>query len=380
MKLGFIVVVCTLVLSACGPKPQSPTPAGVESTKDPLVVTISSEMDKRFQSEPVTSSDITPYQQVPGRIEANERLVTRIGASVTGRITEVMAEVGDRIASGQPLAKIASPDLSQTQIAYLRASSGANLAERAVERARLLFQADVIGTAELQRRESELTMANAERRALSDQLRLMGLSAYAIDRLKDQGSLQAFAHVLSTQAGVVIERKVSNGQVAQPGDPLFTVADLNNVWVVGALPEQTARVVQVGQKVDIDVPALGGRKISGKIVYVGDTVSPETRTVTFRTQVDNPQRDLKPQMLANMRIQGESRRLLIVPQEAVVRENDQDYVYVRVAPGQYRFTRVELGNAYENVRPVTSGLNQGDWVVRQGAFHLHNERKRAEFQ
>jgi cobalt-zinc-cadmium efflux system membrane fusion protein len=102
--------------------------------------------------------------------------------------------------------------------------------------------------------------------------------------------------------------------------------------------------------------------------------------VTFRTQVDNLQRDLKPQMLANMRIQGESRHQLVVPQEAVVRETDQDYVYVRIAPGQYRFTRVELGNAHQDVRPVKSGLRQGDWVVRQGAFHLHNERKRAEFQ
>jgi len=123
--------------------------------------------------------------------------------------------------------------------------------------------------------------------------------------------------VVSTLSGVVIERKVSNGQVAQPGDPLFTVADLSKVWVVGDAPEQTARSVQVGQRVDIDVPALGGRQLSGKIVYVGDTVSPDTRTVPLRTQVDNPGRELKPQMLANMRIRGEVRRALVVPQEGV---------------------------------------------------------------
>jgi cobalt-zinc-cadmium efflux system membrane fusion protein len=249
-----------------------------------------------------------------------------------------------------------------------------------VERAKLLFQADVIGAAELQRRESELAVAKAESRALGDQLRLMGLSAQGLARLKEQGSLQPVGYVMASQAGIVIERKVSSGQVAQPGDPLFTVADLSNVWVVGALPEQTAKAVQVGQGVDIEVPALDGRKITGKIIYVGDTVSPETRTVTIRTQVDNSRRDMKPQMLATMRIRGEVRRQLVVSQESVIRENDHDHVYVRVDEGRYRLTQVQLDHAINDGRPVIKGLQENDQVVTHGAFHLHHERKRAEFQ
>jgi cobalt-zinc-cadmium efflux system membrane fusion protein len=185
---------------------------------------------------------------------------------------------------------------------------------------------------------------------------------------------------MASQAGIVIERKVSSGQVAQPGDPLFTVADLSNVWVVGALPEQTAKAVQVGQGVDIEVPALDGRKITGKIIYVGDTVSPETRTVTIRTQVDNSRRDMKPQMLATMRIRGEVRRQLVVSQESVIRENDHDHVYVRVDEGRYRLTQVQLDHAINDGRPVIKGLQENDQVVTHGAFHLHHERKRAEFQ
>jgi cobalt-zinc-cadmium efflux system membrane fusion protein len=95
------------------------------------------------------------------------------------------------------------------------------------------------------------------------------------------------------------------------------VADLSNVWVVGALPEQIARSVQTGQNVQIDVPALGltveETPISGKIIYVGDTVSPETRTVTIRTQVDNKDLALKPQMLATMKIQGAMEKTLAIP-------------------------------------------------------------------
>lgn len=372
-----LILLC--LLAACGKKPDPASSAG-KPQGDPLQMQIPSEMASRFEVAALQTRELEGMKEVTGRIEANDRLVTRIGASVTGRITEVLVEVGDRVQAGQALARMASPELSQAQMAYLRAHSAASLADRAVERARQLYQADVIGSAELQRRESEQAVAHAEKRATQDQLRLLGIPAEAMAQLRDRGVLHPHAAVVSTLSGVVIERKVSNGQVAQPGDPLFTVADLSKVWVVGDMPEQTARTVQVGQRVDIDVPALGGRQLSGRIVHVGDTVSPETRTVNLRTQVDNASRDLKPQMLATMRIRAEARRVLAVPQEAVVRENDRDHVYVRVADNTFRYTPVELGDAQNEWRPVLKGLNEGDAVVVRGAFHLHNERKRAELE
>ena len=372
-------------LTACGrpaEKSAAATPSASTAAERQTngAIRIEPAMAARFQVAAIEPVEWVAQQDVPGRIEANERQVTRIGASVTGRVTQVLVEVGDRVHNGQTLARVASPELTQAQMAYLRAHSVAGLAERAVERARQLFQADVIGAAELQRRESELALAQAELRAQGDQLRLLGIPAQALDDLRDRGTLQPHAAVVATQSGVVIERKVSNGQVTQPGDPLFTLADLSNVWVVGALPEQTARLVQVGQRVDIAVPALGGRQLSGRIVHVGDTVSPETRTVPIRTQVDNPQRDLKPQMLASMRIRGESSLELVVPQEAVIREGDQDHVYVRVAENTFRYVPVELGVAQGQWRSVRKGLSAGDPVVVRGAFHLHNERQRAELQ
>lgn len=387
-RLQAALTVCALaglaMLSACGDRQpaagagQAAAPA--QAAADANLLKIPPGMADRFEVATLSEQSLESVKEVTGRIEANDRLVTRIGASVTGRVTEVLVEIGDQVRPGQALARVASPELAQAQMAYLRAHSAAMLAERAVERARQLFQADVIGSAELQRREAELSLARAEQRAVQDQLRLLGLPAEALGQLQTQGVLHPHASVVSTLSGVVIERKVSNGQVAQPGDPLFTVADLSNVWVVGALPEQTAKAVQVGQGVDIEVPALDGKKITGKIVYVGDTVSPETRTVPIRTQVDNPKRDMKPQMLASMRIRGEERRQLVVPQASVVRENDQDHVYVLVAPGQFRITPVELGHAVNDVRPVIKGLRENDQVVTHGAFHLHHERKRAELQ
>lgn len=377
----------TLTLTACGKDDSAAAAVAAANTQaelDPMEVKVSAEMATSFKTAAVTQSDVASVLEISGRIEANERKVTRIGAAVIGRVTDVLAETGDRVKLGQTLARVASPELTTAQLAYMRASATATLAERSAERARQLIAADVIGSAELQRRESEVQIARAELRAAGDQLKLMGLSSDALTSLRVQGSVAPNAAITASASGIVIERQISQGQVAQPGDPLFTVADLSSVWVVGALPEQIARSVKTGQNVQIDVPALGltveEATIAGKIIYVGDTVSPETRTVTIRTQVDNKDLALKPQMLATMKIQGAMEKTLAIPVLAVVRENDKDHVYVKKAENHYRLTPVELGAASGELRPVIKGLSEGTQIVIEGAFHLNNERKRAELE
>lgn len=347
---------------------------------DPSLVVVSAEMARNFQVAPLTVQTVDTERDIPGRIAANEQLITRIGASVTGRVTEVLAEVGARVQAGQVLARVTSPELTNAQLAYLRAHSGTVQAERAVERARMLIQADVIGSAELQRREAELSIARAEMRAAADQLLLLGVPESQLERLREKGHLSSFAGIIATRSGVVIERKVSQGQVAQPGDPLFTVADLSKVWVVGALPEQDAASVKPGQKVEVSVPALGERQFSGKVVFVSDTISPDTRTLVVRTEVDNADRALKPHMLATLRILGQSRQQLALPEAAVVRENDRDHLFVQAGPGQFRLVPVDLGPASRGLRPLLKGPAAGTPVVVDGAFHLNNERKRAELE
>jgi cobalt-zinc-cadmium efflux system membrane fusion protein len=371
-------LIAAAVLAGCGKDATEGSAA--EPAVDPDLVMVNAEMARNFKVAPLALQNVSTERDLPGRIEANEQLVTRIGASVTGRVTEVSAEVGARVRAGQQLARVSSPELTNAQLAYLRASSATNQAQRAVERAQQLIQADVIGAAELQRREAELSIARAELRAATDQLLLLGVSTEYIERLRDKGQLSGYAGVNAPRSGVVIERKVSQGQVAQPGDPLFTIADLSKVWVVGALPEQDASAVQMGQRVEIRVPALPQRQFKGKVVFVSDTISPDTRTLVVRTEVDNADRALKPQMLATLRIIGAAREQLAVPEAAVVRDNDKDHVFVQTAAGQFRLTPVELAPASGGLRPLLKGPAAGTPIVVDGAFHLNNERKRAELE
>ena len=180
-------------------------------------------------------------------------------------------------------------------------------------------------------------------------------------------------------SGSVVERKVTQGQVVQPSDALFSIADLSRVWVVAEVPEQQAAKVRVGQSVEIEIPALAARRIA-KLNYVADTVDPQTRTITVRSELDNRDRLLKPAMLATFLIESGPVAQLVVPVGAVVRENDADYVFVEVSAGRFKLLETKLAAARGGMRPVVSGLQNGQKIVVEGAFHMNNERKRKELE
>ena len=362
----------TLTLAGCGKEqPAAPAPAA-----DPALVTPATRLLSRLKIAPVATASFTETLRVPGRIDFDEKQLARIGATVTGRITDISAQVGQIVRKGTPLASINSSELSQAQLAYLKARAELELHRRAAERARLLFDSDVIGAAELQRRESEFQVTTAEARAAADQLRLLGLSAGALDRLGRLGAVVPVSPVYSSISGVVVERTVTQGQVVQPADSLFTVADLSRVWAVAEVPERQASAVRSGQQVMIEVPALNNAVLVGKLIFVSQTLAPDTRTVLVRTELENADGRLKPGMLASMLIAAEAETRLVVPSSAVVRENNRDHVYVALADNRFRLTPVTLGPEHDKTRPVLSGLQEGLRVVTEGGFHLNNERNR----
>jgi len=352
--------------------------AGTEESIDLNRITLNEDMMQRIKVDQLRRIKLADKILVPSQIKVDEQKLIRVGANVTGRIVEVHANLGDSVEAGSALARIASPELNRAQLDYLRDYSMMLLNERAVNRARLLFEADVIPAAELQRRETELQISRAELNAAKDQLQLLGIHDAAIRELVRRGNILSSVPVAVSKSGTVIERNVVAGQVVQPADPLFKVADLSTVWAVGDVPEQIARNVMVGQHVKIQVPALEDIVLDGLIVFVADTVNPLTRTVMVRTVVENPDRKLKPAMLASMRIIESPRELLVIPEEAVVREANRDYVYL--AEGNNRFLRVPVDLAPEinNVRPVIAGLAAGQNIVVSGAYDLDNERKLSE--
>jgi cobalt-zinc-cadmium efflux system membrane fusion protein len=371
-KLAFIALLTSLLLISGCKKSQ---PSGASQTaQDPNLVMANEALLAQIKISVVSQGDVSDILRVAGQIDFDEQALTRIGASVTGRVTQINARLGNEVKKGDTLALINSSELSNSQLAYLKARSEKEFHRRTVQRAKTLFEADVISAAELQRRESEYEVASAQTRAAQDQLRVLGVNLKAMEELATTGAIDSVASVMATIKGVVVERKVTTGQVVQPADVLFTVADLSRVWAVAQVPEQQVAQVKVGQSVRIEVPALENEKLIGKLIYVGQTVNPESRTVLVRTELDNTSGRLKPSMLASMLIESTPTKRVVVPITAIVREQDADYVFIEEKPGSFRLKPVRLSSEHNGQRVVLDGLSQGMRIVSDGAFHLNNHR------
>lgn len=377
--MRFLVVAASfLAMVGCDKQAEKPV-APPAPPQDPSLVVPEASVAKQLSVEAVVERPVARELRVPGRVELDEKRVARIGANATGRITEIRAMRGQAVRTGQALVDVYSNELGAAQFALLKARSQAELLEREATRAQQLYDADVIGLAELQRRENQLSIARAEVRSATNQVKVLGMTDAEIKDVLATGEIHSNFSVQSTITGIVVDRQVTRGQVVQPSDLLFTVADLSSVWIVAEVPEQQSSGVAVGQRVEIDVPALGGTPLSTTLIYVDSIVNPETRTVVVRAQLDNRRGLLKPAMLATLIIESPPIQSLVVSGEAVINENGRDHVFVEAGKG-FRLTPVVLGEEREGVRVVQSGLAPGQKVVVKGAFHLNSERKRKELE
>lgn len=379
----FLVAAIALgVLTACADgnaAASAPPPEKARSAAaiDLGIVVLDSALSSRLRIGVPETLSVANQLRIAGRLELDGYRTARIGAPVTGRITEVRARLGQQVREGEPLAFVTSQEVTAAQLAYLKAYSAEQLAQRASERADTLYRADVIATAELQRRRSELDVARAERRSAADQLEMLGLGADVRARLESSGQIVPAAPIMASRGGSVIDRRIAIGQVVQPADSLFVVSDLRHLWAVAEVPEQQVRDIAQGLEVAVEIPAAGNSQRTGRVVFIADVVNPSTHTVRVGVDLDNRDRTLKPQMLMTMLMSAQvTDPRPVVPLSAVVRESDRDHLFVRNTANTVVLTPVQLGPEQDGRRVLLSRLPAGTEIVLDGAFHLNTERQR----
>lgn len=344
---------------------------------DPNEVTVTPALAANLKFGVPEDRTITGTLQVTARVETDASRIARVGSPVSGRILRLLVFEGQTVRAGTTLATLHSTNLSDTQFALVRAVSQQQLAEAATHRAEQLVAADVIGRAELERRQAELLQASTEASSYRTQLRGLGMSDAQLQQLVRTRRLNADYPIVTPKSGTVLKREITVGQVIQPADPAFTVADLSTVLVTANVPEEQAGTLRRGMEVKVRIPALPTAKINGHLSYVAPVVDPLTRTVAVRIEVPNTGGELKPDELATMMFSGHGEQKLTVPNTAVVREENKDHVFVEMAPRRYLLREVTLGQEENDRRVVESGVRADEHIVTVGAFHLNNQRKQS---
>jgi cobalt-zinc-cadmium efflux system membrane fusion protein len=368
---ALLLIACSV---GCNSKQKVKASTTVASAANPNEVAITPSLARSLKFGAPSYEQVSGMLQVAALVGTNARDISQVGSPVAGRIINLLVFEGQQVKAGTTLATLHSTSLSDTQFALIKAVSQRNLAETSVKRAEQLVQADVIGQAELERRRAELLQADTEAASYRTQLRGLGMTPQQIHDLENSHRLSADYPIVAPRSGTVLKREIAIGQVVQPADPAFTIADLSTVWIVAKVPEEDAGRLEKGMEVTARIPSIQ-KEIHGKLSYVSPIVDPETRTVPVRMDASNADGQLKPDQLASMTFVGRSDRKLTVPNTAVVREDNKDFVFVQNGQDKYVLHEVSLGEEANDRRVVLDGLREGDRIVLDGAFHLNNQRK-----
>lgn len=304
---------------------------------------------------------------VTGTITYDANLVSHIGPRTEGRVVRLAADIGERVRNGEVLAVLVSPDVGQVRAEEHEAEALLEIAQENYEREQRLEQQGISSRKELLDAEAELRRAEAALQSAEQRLDALGAG---------HGEGGQFA-ITAPFPGVVVAREASRGEVASPSEQLFTVANLERLWIELDIFERDLRRVDEGQAVDVTTAAYPDRVFTGEIVYVGDILDPETRTVRARVEIPNEDGALKPGMFADatIRIGGGGTPMVVVPRNAVQELEGRTVVFTPGdQPGEFRAIPVEVGEPVGDGRVVVrSGLEAGDRLVVAGAFSLRSE-------
>jgi membrane fusion protein, heavy metal efflux system len=363
LSLAAGLLLAGLTLACSGPKTTAAEPAPTVE-KDRVSFPAGSAQVGSLKVEEAALKDETPLK-LTGRLVWDEDRTTRVTAPVSGRVVEIRAKLGARVAEGAPLATISSPDFGQAQSDAARSAADLDAARRTYDRLTRLVERGAAPRKDLDAASSDMARAKAEATRTAARLRRWGGEE---GRTVDQSFV-----VRSPIAGVIVERTVNPGMEVRPDlpAPLFVVTDPSHLWVALDVPEADLSSVERGAALSISSPVFPGRPFPGRLDYVGESLDPATRTLKARGAVENKGGQLKAEMYVTVEVlRQHAPKAVVVPARAVLSAGEVRYVFVEEKPGQFVKTVVSVGRERDGWIAVTSGLSGGSRVVTEGSILL----------
>ncbi len=295
----------------------------------------------RTQTVEATHAGVTT--RLTGKVAVNEKEQRLITAHFPGRIEKLYADYTGRfVHEGERLATLYSPEMMQAQQELIMAAATKETRERLYHSAK-------------------------------QRLRLFNLTDEQIESIEASGQASATTDIFATRPGYLTQRAVSEGDYVNTGQTLFTIANLNSVWIELDAYEAQLGQISFGQKARVDIPARPGTEFSGQVEFVDPFVNPRTRAARVRLTVVNRDNQLKPGMLVTATIEGEAKHQLLIPATAVLWTGKRSVVYVKKDHGNgftFEFREIETGPRTGDGYLVRSGLSEGEEIAVDGVFAI----------
>jgi len=330
------------------------------------VVAMDSPVGKSLGIDTVALRAVPHGVVLPADVRAEASRQINIFAPVSGRVLSLKVSPGDKVSKGQVLATIASGDMAQALADEAKARSALSLAQEQYRRAQSVFQIGGASSKDLEAARANAEQAQAD--ATRARERLTALSP-------NNGSEHSSYLTLTAPAdGTIATVTASEGQnVTDPTLSLITMVNLEEVWVEGGVPENEMAMASAGVPVDMTFPATGTRVFHGTITSVSPKLDLDTRRVDVRAVMPNGDGVLRPGMFGTMVMMVPQPAQLIVPQSALLMNNDTVTVFREISPGVFERRTVEIGYDESSNTRITAGLSAGDRVVTRGAVLLNDD-------
>ena len=311
-----------------------------------------------------------------GYIAIDDDLTTPVFSPFSGRVTRVIAKLGDRVQKGSPLMMVQATEFVQAQSDLITARAQFNLAETTEKRQHELYDAQGAALKDWQQAQVDLATAESNLAAVRNRLRIFGKTDAEIDALEPipkVPSTNPESVIAAPISGTIVKRQVGVGQYIQAGaaDPVFAVGDLSTVWLTANVREVDEPEVHLGDPIEVHVLAFPNRIFKAKISYVAPSMDPNTHRLAVRAEVENRDGLLKPQMFADFTIlTGSDAAAVGVPQNAILREGETARVWVVNPGGGLALRQIKTGRSNGDMVEAVSGLNPEERVVVGGAIFI----------
>ena len=352
-----LVIVLALVLPTCS-RSTAPAGDGVASTK-PSLFEVPVAQRGHLKITKASRRPVVRPVRTPAVVAFDDLKTSEVTPLVSGKIMKVLVREGDRVKVGEPLLEIASPEASENAGNLARDRAALRSKQTILVRDEDLYQHKAISLEELQ--QARLDVDSARTTVQTDEA-----------RMSITGSKSGNAVLLSPIEGVVVARKVAVGDAVQAGSTAcFTITDPTSIWVASQLYQEDLRRVAIGDAASIRSPVLDA-VITGKVIYIGASIDPDTLTIPVRIAAQNADGLLKQGMYVDAEIlPAKTEITVLIAATAVLRDADNlPFVYVEVKPGTFARRHVQLGSQLGDSYAITEGIADGDTLLTDGALFV----------
>jgi Cu(I)/Ag(I) efflux system membrane fusion protein len=367
------VVMASLALSSlggCDSPATSPGASGSSSSSPSELPTLVHQADGRelmvIGNPRTQEGSINTVKEAPlpgvleamGQVTFDDRLVSTIISRVTGRIEELRTSQWDAVRRGEPVMSLYSPDFMTAEAEYLEGTSGVSQSGGAVA------QTDTFGLPA-----GGFSMTGNLKAAAVRKLELLGFSPADVAAIREPSSSVWMRAPIS---GIVVSKNAMRGQQVNPGDQLFSLATLERVWITADVYEDDLARVKVRQSLEAVTAAYPGEVFKGTIQRISPSLDPNTHTLQLRCQVSNPQSRLKPQMLARVSIVTSPGLALVIPQSALVFDDNAYYAFIVAGANSIERRRVDIADWNEHgYARIASGIKPGERFFTTESLRLN---------